>query len=411
MKLNSFIELFQKQAICYQEKVFIHYETTMSSKPNTLTFGQFDDITTFLAHQWSSQLKGVHCVGILSDDSLQSLLAMLAILKLGRVFFPISTGNSEAVITQLLLNTRTTYLLASEEYEELARICASRVSGHVKIWKCSDVDQLPTLVRNKSKKVYFNSQRESKLSDIVLIYQSSGTTGLPKPIQLTNHWVILQIENAIVNGNGAYEPFTGPEDTLLSTTAAFHVFGFVMYWSSLIFGSSTFLFRQRPPLLGQEILSVAVKYNATTMATSPVYLENIAKYLQCNNDNENSVAILKQFKYCIYGGAPLSLQIGNFLHSKGLNVACRYGTTGDDKLVQVVFEHFALTIHCRSGSHSFCQFHAWQSLLAYSEATRRTFKLLSLGILRGWIISSYDSWQLSPAMPWRCFWCWHVLWN
>ncbi|KAI8144425.1 hypothetical protein BJV82DRAFT_656291 [Fennellomyces sp. T-0311] len=328
---SSFIEFFQAQVARYHDKICIQFQSPGSSELRftAVTYGQFDRITSYLVREWSSKLEGVQCVGVLSDDCVQSLIAMAAILKLGRIFFPISTGNSKAAITQLLIGTNTQYLFASEQYTDIARTCASRSSvAHVNIWESFDVEHLITLSTRSDSSTYSNYRSGSKnLSDVVLMIQSSGSTRLPKPLCLSNQWLVREVQIfAQKEGTCSVDPSIQSNDTLILTSAVYRAFGQLSYWTPLSVGAKVFMFRSRPPIV-PDLLSVAAKSNATVMISSPIYLENTAKYLQADGNNEAITAVLKQFKLCLYSGASLGLHVGNLLHLRGLNVQCAYGST------------------------------------------------------------------------------------
>ncbi|KAI8137625.1 hypothetical protein BJV82DRAFT_634586 [Fennellomyces sp. T-0311] len=92
---TSCIQLFETQAARYHNRTFIHYQTSDRKLVfRTITYRQFNNMANYQANKWLPQLDGVQCIAFLGGDPLQSLLAMAAISKLGRTFFPLSTGNS-----------------------------------------------------------------------------------------------------------------------------------------------------------------------------------------------------------------------------------------------------------------------------------------------------------------------------
>ncbi|KAI8145328.1 hypothetical protein BJV82DRAFT_577010 [Fennellomyces sp. T-0311] len=335
----SFIDLFESQVARHHERVFTLYQLPNTPKLEfrTLTYGQFDSITTCLADEWSSQLETVQRVGILTGVSVQSFLAMLVVLKLGKIFFPISTGNSETTITELLASTDTQFLIASGEYRQIAQSCTRELPVvSVKIWELSDLERLAIPSFSYHKRNYWPV---TKPNDIVIIIQSSGTTGHPKPIYLDNQWLVIQTLNSPIQRRGggihSSEPCIERNDTLLSTSAAFHAFGLAVYLTPLMIGAKVFIFHKLPPCT-EDLLAAAAKSNATIMTTSPANLEALVKYIHTGGDNEFTIGVLKQLKFCLCSGAPLSLDVRNALQFKGLKIQCGYGSTAITHLCALV---------------------------------------------------------------------------
>ncbi|KAI8145327.1 hypothetical protein BJV82DRAFT_711549 [Fennellomyces sp. T-0311] len=330
---NSFVELFERQAARYHDRVFGLCQLPDRSEDefNNLTYGELNRISNYLAHEWSSQLDGVQYVGLISNEPIQSLVVMLTVLKLGRVFNPISAWNSETAITDSLTSTRTQYLIASEECSQLAR---TSVKGtpipYVKVLESFDLKHLTMLSSGYDNSTRSSDRPPAKLNDIILTICSSGTTGTPKPYHLSNQWLILAVlaasqENKI-DSNPCYEL----NDTFVTTSALFYGVGFITHWSPIVAGSKVFIFHKSPRNtqdITHEILSIVTKCNATMLSISPLQLEKLAKYIKAEGDNEATTALLRRFKFCLYGGVELSREIGDFLHSKGLNLRCAYGLT------------------------------------------------------------------------------------
>ncbi|KAI8147938.1 hypothetical protein BJV82DRAFT_709635 [Fennellomyces sp. T-0311] len=329
---NSFIEFFERQAARYRDKVYAYCQLPNSTEIefSTLTYGELDRISNYLAHKWSSQLDGVQYVGLLSDQPVQSLVVMLTVLKLGRVFNPVSAWNSETAITDSLISTNVQYLFASEEYSQIARTCATGASIPVKVLESFDIKHLATLSFDYDGRVYPIDRQAAKLNDIILTIHSSGTTGTPKPYYLSNQWLIFAILKILHGRESDSQPAFNPESTLITTTALFYAAGFIAHFTPIIGGSRVFLFHRSPTNtrdITQEVLSIAVKCNATILSTSALQLEKLANYVKAEGDNEATTALLKQFMSCTYGGVGLLEEVGEFLHSKGLNVRCGYGLT------------------------------------------------------------------------------------
>ncbi|KAI8146560.1 hypothetical protein BJV82DRAFT_599005 [Fennellomyces sp. T-0311] len=325
---NSFVELFEAQAARYHDRIFIRYqplEEELEFKP--ITFSQFDRIGNYLAREWAPLIGDAECVGFLGDEPVQTLMAMLAVFKLRRIFFSISTRIPPAAITDLLIKTNTQYVIASEECSQVAQGTAKDLpTVQVKTWESFDVDQLIDLSENCSAGINTDDPKDA-LEETILVLHSSGSTGPPKPMYQSNQWLMQLIPILMVQiKHTCPELSLDADDIILSTVPMFHGSGVMMHWMVLLFGAHTLAFR-RLPVSAQDILSATEKYCATIVLASPVPLKILAEYIQDEGISETTAEALRRVKFCMCGGEQLVREAGDFLHSKGLNVRSVYGIT------------------------------------------------------------------------------------
>ena len=67
------------------------------------------------------------CLAVLNADPVQSVLTFFATLKLGLIYFPLGTNDSDAAVIHLLQNTNARYLVTSESCYLKASRCAREV--------------------------------------------------------------------------------------------------------------------------------------------------------------------------------------------------------------------------------------------------------------------------------------------
>ncbi|KAI8137932.1 hypothetical protein BJV82DRAFT_633195 [Fennellomyces sp. T-0311] len=262
--------------------------------------------------------------------------------KLGITLFPLSTGNSVPATAHLLSKTNTRWLIASEAYSQMANASTAELKGvHVDTWKSFDVEELITLAAC-TKDVF--PRKQPKLSDIALILHSSGTTGLPKPIFLSNKWVIrmLAIFPRTTKPNGQRIMDYG--ETMMTTFCAFHMGGFWMYWLPITVSGSIVVLRKEP-LSTADFLAIIRKRMVTFSLVAPVHLENLATLLQTEGIDQVTSDGLRKFKVCVYGGAPMADEVGNFLQSSGLNIVNGYGSTSTLGIFLIVYVLTIVWIH------------------------------------------------------------------
>ncbi|KAI9278498.1 hypothetical protein BDA99DRAFT_492305 [Phascolomyces articulosus] len=327
------------------------------------------------------QNDGIMVVAYMMDDPVLSYLTLLAILKLKYVVFPISPRNSEPAIVHLLTKTNTICLITSDKYTKTAHKCFiqyqqsqqedsnnnnndndndtpfnSSAKG-VKVVKKFIKEQvlLETCLLSHKKKEnmnFFDDNQYQERSvartttkttikqqhdEIIMIIHTSGTTTFPKPVYQKNRGLLFPILDLLASHFSNANPSFGgmSNDVVMLTFPLFHLHGIISLFMSVSQGATTIMFHRLPPL-PQETLSVIDKYNVTVMIVPPIQLEDLATYIKKKQNHDNKEAkqnrtyfttLLRRVKYCSYGGASLSIQVGEYLHSIGLNVRNSYGSS------------------------------------------------------------------------------------
>ncbi|KAI9252908.1 hypothetical protein BDA99DRAFT_520376 [Phascolomyces articulosus] len=353
---TTVIQMFETQAIRFKDNICLRYQVPNTLDFASLTYGQVDKMATSLAHELSTQLPPIEecrVIGYLLDDPVLSVLTILAILKLRRVFFAISPRNSEAAIVHLLSKTDTKYLMTSEKYRDISQKCAAQVPKCCGVKGLAPLNEMISLMfsyhlsNNSSANRYqhcgsqeitigMDYQQEDE-DAVVGILHSSGSTAFPKPTYETNRSVLWTTIHTL--GENMYNSCSqhfGSKDVMLMPCPFFHGSGIYTFLVVVSFGAAAVLFHRLPPS-PRDIIVVSQAYGVTAMTSMPIQLEEIADYLKetehgcTDNDNSTMIigipSILKQIKFYMAVSAPLKIPTGDYLCSKGLNVRCAYGTT------------------------------------------------------------------------------------
>ncbi|EGO23306.1 putative non-ribosomal peptide synthetase [Serpula lacrymans var. lacrymans S7.9] len=146
--------------------------------------------------------------------------------------------------------------------------------------------------------------------DAVFLYlHSSGSTGYPKPIPLTNrcqlHWLQQPLPpfHSLGNCMQLYTPLISVITVALYAPTSFHD-------------------PTAPPVIptSENILDNLRKTGANCIIVVPSFLEQWAW-------DEKAVETLKNMSLVLYGGGPLSSKVGDALCAAGVSLAVQYGTT------------------------------------------------------------------------------------
>ncbi|KAG1469343.1 hypothetical protein G6F56_003309 [Rhizopus delemar] len=290
-----------------------------------MTYEEVDRITTNLACDWVEEGKCSGVVSYINHQSVNFLITLMAMVKSRAVLFAISPRNSEAAIADLLEKTQSKMLFVPSKYKIVAQNAVAKVEeANMTIIPPYDFESLLKKPLNpRYAKILDISFSKEDLEKEALIIHTSGTTGFPKPIYLSNRYLL--------NVAGTFSRYKEQnprvdilcqEDVFFSPAPLFHVSGLLNLFTTIVAGAS-FVFVENP-IPSQTEIDHAFRHNkCTVMGALPFTLEEMVTYLKEKND----FSTVRHLKYILVGGALLKHEI--FLWFKKNNVAVRsvYGST------------------------------------------------------------------------------------
>ncbi|KAL0092094.1 hypothetical protein J3Q64DRAFT_1342074 [Phycomyces blakesleeanus] len=370
---ESFIDLWNQQSKIHANNVFLRYHTRLNEMEvyKTLSYEQVDNISTSIAWEWSSILYGVKSVGFICDHSAFYLIAQLAIMKLNILFVALSPRNSASANGSLLKATNAEYIIASHKYSRMAYASTAKLDN------CKVFIHQPTDLKAVSQKTYNNSKKIPKFFSRVLgreapvmVLHSSGTTGFPKPITLSNRYIltnIRHIDNCIqdTNPNMIYNS----SDVLLPCIPLFHAYGQAMVFSTILHGSSVAFMSQLPPSM--KDIKLAIRANKCTfMMAPPLIIEQFSAYLKEKND----FSALQQLKLTLCGGAPIREESGVFWESKNIVIRNHYGSTETGPFMSSSFAPNTIHWNNLRPSRLIIEYCVWEPYFADPELVHLVIK-------------------------------------
>ncbi|XP_037048211.1 4-coumarate--CoA ligase 1-like [Bradysia coprophila] len=169
---------------------------------------------------------------------------------------------------------------------------------------------------NRLLKVNFSPQAIDKSKSICLILCSSGTTGLPKGVQLSQQNFIVAIRNRQLLISGGVE-----HEVLLGLLPLFHVYGCEVLISVMTTVTGTIILL--PKFEEQTFLSCIEKYRCTTLCLVPPLMVFLSKSDNVDKYDLSSVTIIYS------GAAPLSKEteeaVMNRLRNPNVVIKNTYG--------------------------------------------------------------------------------------
>ncbi|KAI9271673.1 hypothetical protein BDA99DRAFT_500675 [Phascolomyces articulosus] len=363
---ESIIQLFEISVKQHKERPFIHYQQRLSNslKYNTLTYGEVDRITTYLANEWGPVLlptttvtandnHPTQCIASLGhESSIQSVLIFFTVLKLGLPYYPIARWSTEPVTRHLLQLGNPSYVIATESYfkTQLGSSTTITVGDNlilpVKSWKEYDIDHLIKITTTEKQLAKTHFVPSPSPDDIVIVAVTGGTTtGFPKAT-IRNHRSFLYhlIEISLKNQDlGIDDALQQPLSTVInkSITEEVHVItapldrssSIYQFLFSMLLGSSVLLFRHDPPSSWDEILAASKRFKPSWIFAAPFQIDKLADYLEQKTESAQTAAtVLKGLKGLSTGGAPLRLSTERKLKAQGVIIKFVYAASEFNRL-------------------------------------------------------------------------------
>ncbi|KAI7863311.1 hypothetical protein BDF14DRAFT_1959219 [Spinellus fusiger] len=324
---ENLLEFWKRQLTTHAEKRLAQYFTRLKDGTETyktLTYEQFDRITTNLACEWKPMLKDNTYIGYINNHSIDYLITYISILKMNSILVCLSTRNSAAVNARLLQSVDTTTLLAASSHSTMA-YDTSAILGNSKVIILDpyDIDAMveTPLNPNAEEMLKETTRRDSKETTLVL--HSSGSTGTPKIVCMNSQTILYfgSIVSVIDKECGANVLGDKP-NTYLYCSALFHISGHFNITDVALTGSSVVF--MEPGSYSIEIMIKTIKDIGCDIASvSPSVLIHFFHYL---NENDNW-SELQSLRSIVHGSASIKREIAEKYREKHINICSIYGGT------------------------------------------------------------------------------------
>ncbi|KAJ5338907.1 hypothetical protein N7452_005635 [Penicillium brevicompactum] len=254
------------------------------------------------------QGKSFEVLAYIGANDIRFAIFLLACLKTGHVAFFPSPRNTKEAIWGLLDDTACSKLVFSaERIKEATDIGAQRAG--MKMW---EIPPLWELLRLEAPPFPFAKKFEDAEDEPAMIIHSSGTTGTPKQVPLTNGYVSVLNNIAKLSmppGRTGIMPCSvGSGGPLLSMSPFYHMMGLYMFTESIFHATPFIQFPDRPMTV--DLFCQVVK------ATRPANAMLPPSIIEDLSSSEAGLKSLQQLHTVIFSGAPLSSIAGARLASK-----------------------------------------------------------------------------------------------
>ncbi|KAJ6186992.1 hypothetical protein N7519_001900 [Penicillium mononematosum] len=252
------------------------------------------------------QAQSPETLAYMGSNDVRYFIFMLACQKTGYQALLPSTRNSDEAHVHILKATNCTKFFFSEERQTRAREIQRLVSA-------LDIFEVPTMeILSDESGLHHYSYTKSYAdaeNDTICIIHSSGTTGMPKPVYLTNGFFMTFDSISHLAKPAGRQPsmFHNLDQTelVLATTPFFHLMGLAALVFSVWFEAPTLVGPDKPLSVDHMIELLRTARPAVALC-APSILEDLSY-------SDKALACLKELKSVYFGGAPLSLETGERL--------------------------------------------------------------------------------------------------
>lgn len=227
-------------------------------------------------------------VGLLAGNRCEFMVAVLACVRLGAIFVPISTRSARPEVEFLMSQCAAAALIYDVQYADLCPSPKSVPALRHRITMTGDHDlSLDTLGSGLSPAPQVTLEEE----DVLCLLYTSGTTGRPKGARLTNLGTIHSVLN-YVHGMS----LTDGEVSVLAAPAS-HVTGLIANLFAMVAVASTTV--MMPAFKARRFLEIAASERMTHTVMVP------AMYNLVLLDSEVDRFDLSAWRIGGFGGAPM----------------------------------------------------------------------------------------------------------
>jgi acyl-CoA synthetase (AMP-forming)/AMP-acid ligase II len=247
-----------------------------------------------------SRLEKAPVIGILANSSLHFIITLLGLSRLGYASLLLSTRLASPAILRLLELSECNAILTAPNFHSI--LAEVQIERDVTLFELLKPEEYYGVDAPVFTRIY-NPEKENT-KQIVIIH-SSGSTGLPKPIYLTNRSCIAAFS-------------TNLDRRALMTQPLFHSFGFYETFRSIYSGKPMYYFNYSLPLTKQNLIAAIERVKPDLMFCVPYILKLLG-------ESEEGIRCLANIDLVMYGGSACPDNLGDLLVKNGVNLVANYG--------------------------------------------------------------------------------------
>ena len=266
------------------------YDTAIVCNNKKLTYNDLNKKANQLAHYlYKQHIRPYDLIGIMTTRSLEMVIGLIAILKLGATYIPIDPNYPKERVNYLIENSKCKALLVDNyTFDNINIQYKINISLENNFYQSEDYDNL-----------------NMELSSDYLMYliYTSGSTGKPKGVMLTHR----NVNNFLVGVNKVIN-FKNNKTILSLTTICFDIFGLEL-WGGLAYGLTVVIATEEEQNNGKLLNKLCLENHVEMIQTTP---SRISFFLK----NDEDLEFLKNLNVIMLGGESLPEKIVDELLDK-----------------------------------------------------------------------------------------------
>ncbi len=295
-KDKTIIQLFEEQVNKTPDNIAVVFED------KKLTYRELNEKANALAYALKSMnINHKDIVSVLLDKSLEMIVSILSILKIGACYLPIDINYPKDRIDYIIGNSLSKIALSTKNITDNLSISLPIL--------CVDLDD-KSIYNNSSNFVNIES---TSPEDTAYIMYTSGSTGKPKGVMVKNINVVRLVKNT------NFIKFSEHERILQTGSIVFDACTFEI-WSALLNGFELYIIKKEQLLDSSLLQDYLIKNRITILwLTAPLF----------NQLSENNPNMFNHVKYLLTGGDVLSPKHINTVRkiNPNLTIINGYGPT------------------------------------------------------------------------------------
>lgn len=271
-------ELFEERVEANPQAIALTFEE------QTLTYFELNQKCNKLVEEIKNKIDSGSPIGIYMDRSMEMIISIIAILKMGGVYVPLNIEDPPKRTINIIKKAKVAFVLTNNESKAKLRKCINVESY--------SVNESDLYIDKFTNNPLTKTTPESMLS----IYFTSGSTGEPKGV-INHHigWInrmncMQQTHNLQIG-----------DPVLQKTLYTFDAFGLEVFWP-LLFGGNVCLLEPGEHRNPRSIIDAMIKHRVIFLQVVPSMLNEIVGEL-----NKEDISYLSQhLKFIASAGEPLT---------------------------------------------------------------------------------------------------------
>lgn len=301
-------ELLFKQARYYDTKPYLIFYDLAGAR-REYAFKDFFTLVSQCANVMRAHgVRRGDRVATISHNHSDTVIQYFAAWLMGACVVPVSLSEDDNRIRFILENSRTKLAFLRKDYEERIAPIIKSVPSVGSVLSCSE--EFSQLLENASP--FFSSEEAITLEDEALIVYTSGTTGNPKGVVLTQH-------NLLADAKGITE-WHGMTNSqrMMCVLPIHHVNGTIVTLMTPMYFGGTVILNQK--FQSEHFLERIAKERVDVVSVVPTLLAFLIEYYRTNGTDWTDRTIhpplatrhspLVTPRHIICGAGPLTVELG-----------------------------------------------------------------------------------------------------